>query len=124
MVRFKVRYVLFQIHFEQDPDQSITDSNLYNTIKDSIETNFGSVGIGSLSIKYYNPKTCLGIIRIDRNYARHLIAALTFITSIKKQSLCFQTLHLSGTIKKVQKRIIEISSKKLNVLVELQLDRF
>lgn len=124
MVRFKVRYVLFQIHFEQDPDLTINDSNLYNAIKDAIDINFGNYGIGSVSIKYYNPKTCLGILRIDRNNARQLMAALTFITSIKKQSVYIQCLHLSGTIKKVQKKIIDISSKKLKVLLDLKLDKF
>jgi ribonuclease P/MRP protein subunit POP5 len=121
MVRHKVRYALFQIHFEKDPDLTINDSNLYNAIKDSIEVNFGNFGIGSISIKYYNPKTCLGIIRIDRDNARQLIAALTFLTTIKKQLVHVQCLHLSGTIKKVQKKIIEISSKKLKVLLDLKL---
>jgi ribonuclease P/MRP protein subunit POP5 len=124
MVRHKVRYALFQIHFENDPDLSINDSILYNAIKDSIEVNFGNFGIGSISIKYYNPKTCLGIVRIDRDNARKLIAALTFLTSIKKQAVYVQCLHLSGTIKKVQKKIIEISSRKLKVLLDIKLDKF
>ena len=121
MVRFKVRYILFRIHFEEDPDLKINESILYNAIKNSIDTNFGNVGIGNISIKYYNPKTYLGIIRIDRNYSRHLMASITFINNIKKSSVMMQCLHLSGTIKQIQKRIINISS---NEIKNIQLDKF
>lgn len=57
MVRFKNRYLLCEIKWEDDRyDPNIKNKDLYDALKDSIGMNFGDLGMGlaatSLSVKY------------------------------------------------------------------------
>ncbi|KAH6565002.1 hypothetical protein BASA50_008971 [Batrachochytrium salamandrivorans] len=128
MVRFKNRYLLCEIIFEDgNISESLNSYHLLNAIKESLEVNFGSFGMGmiatSLQVKYYSPFTNLAIIRVNRDYVRLLWACITFTTAIRRRTCLIHVVHLSGTIKLVQKQAIKrnkiaISSLKSKHIVD------
>ncbi|KAH3671574.1 hypothetical protein OGAPHI_000277 [Ogataea philodendri] len=139
MVRLKSRYLLFEIldpepgeTFYEDRknailalhrpcDPKITPKLLVQEIRKSLQTNFGDYGLstaGSLSIKYFSNRTCTGIIRVHRENARHVVAALTFISQLRGQDVIIKCSSISGSIKKCEDRAIQIS-KSLMVEVNL-----
>ncbi|KAJ3054113.1 hypothetical protein HK097_002633 [Rhizophlyctis rosea] len=107
MVRFKNRYLLFEITWEDGKIlETLTDRIVNSNIKESIETNFGDYGAGiiagSLSVKYFSPYTSVGILRVARDHFHMVWAAITFITSIQKRPCVVRVVHVAGTIKSVQ----------------------
>ncbi|KAI8926547.1 hypothetical protein BC831DRAFT_399841 [Entophlyctis helioformis] len=121
MVRFKNRYLLCEVCFEDGLiAENLNSYAILNAFKDSIETNFGDVGMGtvasSLQVKYYSPFTNLAIVRIGRDYARHVWAAATLITAVKKRKCMVRVLHVAGTIKLVQKHGIEHNKRMISEL--------
>ncbi|KAJ3285397.1 hypothetical protein HK104_009517 [Borealophlyctis nickersoniae] len=112
MVRFKNRYLLFEITWEDGvTDDSVDVRALSNTIRKSIEYNFGDYGaaiMGSgFSMKYYNPYTNVGIFRASRDHFRIAWTACTFITAIRGRSCIINVVHTAGTLKSVQTAAIE-----------------
>lgn len=47
MVRFKNRYILAEIHWENDKHGEFTGYQLLNSIKESLSFNFGDFGLGA-----------------------------------------------------------------------------
>ncbi|KAI9001662.1 ribonuclease P/MRP protein subunit [Gaertneriomyces semiglobifer] len=124
MVRFKNRYLLFQIHYDLPSslsqfniDPSIHGGNINSCLKDSIDANFGDYGAGlsaaSVTVKYFSPYTSTGIIRCARDNTHVVWAALTFITKLKGRPCCFRVVHVGGTIKCVQREAISLDAKIL-----------
>jgi ribonuclease P/MRP protein subunit POP5 len=115
MVRFKTRHLVFELMLEDDQIlESLSTSQIYSVLRDSIQTNFGSHGLGtcsSLQIKYFSPYTKLGILRISRDQFRTVWAALLFINQIKGIPCAFRVLRTSGTIKCTQEFIIDYNNK-------------
>lgn len=121
MVRFKARYLLFEILFEEEGVviDSLSAGSIASAIRESIELHFGPHGSGlttSMNVKYFSPLTNLGIVRIGRDHHRMLWAALTFMNSLKKLSCCIRVIHLGGTIKSTQKQAIEYNKRKIKEL--------
>ncbi|CCJ30855.1 unnamed protein product, partial [Pneumocystis jirovecii] len=135
MVRFKARYLVFQIFYENQLVSNLTDtiklkktfiscskppdkttiilkpSDLSNIIKEHVHLNFGEWGHGlvatSLSIKYYSPATCIGILRIARQHYRLVWAALTLVKIIHNQHVIIRVLRVNGTMKSAEMYLIE-----------------
>ncbi|KAI7901064.1 uncharacterized protein BX663DRAFT_516199 [Cokeromyces recurvatus] len=119
MVRFKNRWVLFQI--VQDPiienDQVIypktqlelTDSMITKAIFQAIELNYGSFGKGqgNITLKWYNSITHIGILRIPRDYTDMYLSTLFYIKQIGSIPCSFSILHVSGTIIFIQQEAID-----------------
>lgn len=111
MVRLKARYVLFEILYPEDG--MVKDSKaILQALRASIESNFGELGAGrcqsTLAIRYYNPRTSSGIIRIGREQAPIIQAALTCLRHIKNCAVVIRVTHVSGTMKKCEQRAIDI----------------
>ncbi|KTW26356.1 hypothetical protein T552_02839 [Pneumocystis carinii B80] len=134
MVRFKSRYIVFQIFQENqlisglfntnttfqrssfpikltDELTTLTSHALLNLIKEHVYFNFGDWGQGliaaSLNIKYYSPATHTGIIRVSRQHYRLVWAVLTFIKTIQDQPVLIRVLRINGTIKKAEMFLIQ-----------------
>lgn len=120
MVRFKNRYLVIHISFEEGKLENFNAHFVCAIIRDSIELNFGDEGyasiIPSLSVKYYNPLTGLGIVRVGRDHFRKAWLAITWIGDIKKQFCCIRTLHVGGTIKSCQKFAINYDKQEIRKL--------
>jgi ribonuclease P/MRP protein subunit POP5 len=59
------------------------------------------------TVKYFNPYTTLGIVRIARDHADMLSQVLALTTTIKGTPCSMHTLHVSGTIRNSQRRAVE-----------------
>ncbi|ORX88552.1 hypothetical protein K493DRAFT_341204 [Basidiobolus meristosporus CBS 931.73] len=136
MVRFKNRYILFEILFEETNgskathlqpthpfDTPLNTRTLQNLFKEQIVLNFGDYGQGclgsSLQVKYFSPYTNIGIARVARDHYHTLWATLTFITSIEKQDCLFRVIHLGGTIKSCQQAAIKYDRELLLKLQQI-----
>ncbi|KAJ8331308.1 RNA-binding protein pop5 [Batrachochytrium dendrobatidis] len=112
MVRFKNRYLLCEIIFENGKiSESLNLYQILNAIKESLSTNFGVFGLGvlaiSLQVKYFNPFTGLAIVRVNRDYMRLVWACVSLITAINKRICMVKVVHVGGTIKLVQSQAIK-----------------
>ncbi|KAI8638577.1 hypothetical protein BD408DRAFT_422785 [Parasitella parasitica] len=119
MVRFKNRWVLFQI--VEDPAIEngkvvypktvfrVTDYMISNAIFKAIEVNYGHFGKGqgSVTVKWYNPTTRIGILRIPRDFTDMYLSTMFFIKQIATLPCSFSILHVSGTIIFIQQAAID-----------------
>lgn len=135
MVRFKNRYVLFEIkHHAQDASQqtksipshalNYTEKHILAEIRSKIRQAFGEYGaslISSLTIKFFNPKTGMGIMRVSRAHCQMACSALILITSIarseneqSRDKVSFSVVALCGTIRNCQLKAIEHDKALIN----------
>ncbi|CAG8781205.1 25242_t:CDS:2 [Racocetra persica] len=122
MVRLKHRWILFETLFEDTSHQDtsvepLTSHNIFTTVKESIQSNFGDYGRGcvssSLNVKYYSPHTNIGLLRVSRDHYRIVWCALTFITQINSRTCTIRVLHVGGTIKQCQTSVIEYDMEQI-----------
>ncbi|KAI9471794.1 MAG: hypothetical protein EXX96DRAFT_581633 [Benjaminiella poitrasii] len=118
MVRFKNRWVLFRI--VEDPviengrviypntQFELTEGMISKTIFQAIELNYGQFGKGqgSITVKWYNSTTRIGILRIPRDYTDMYLSTLFYIKQIGSIPCNFSILHVSGTIIFIQQEAI------------------
>lgn len=103
MVRFKNRYLLVGIQWKDGRyDESVTDTSLVQCLRESVQLNFGDVGLATavtaLQVKYLNPVTSLFILRCSRDQLRDILCALTVTTTLAQQSVVFRVLHVAGKL--------------------------
>eukprot|EP00698_Gefionella_okellyi_P007007 TRINITY_DN1703_c0_g2_i2.p1 TRINITY_DN1703_c0_g2~~TRINITY_DN1703_c0_g2_i2.p1 ORF type:complete len:105 (-),score=17.56 TRINITY_DN1703_c0_g2_i2:80-394(-) len=101
MVRFKNRYFLLEFQWEDVArDTSLTSSDVYSTVRECVQTNYGDYGVGlmltSLNVKYVNPLTNLCIVRVARSVLEIVNAVLPLVTVMKKRRVRFHMLHIGG----------------------------
>ncbi|XP_070572976.1 ribonuclease P/MRP protein subunit POP5-like [Ptychodera flava] len=123
MVRYKNRYLLCELVFDDDKlVHPVEEKVIYFTIKQAIERSHGDYGIGvtlsGLNVKYLNIYTRIVLIRVRRDFYKLLWSALPFIRSIEKKPCFIHTLHLGGTIRSCQKFLLKYSRQKLVVLLQ------
>lgn len=104
MVKFKSRYILTEIHFENETTlKDIDQYKMLNYIKQSVDTFFGDAGLGQIlknfQVKYVNNYTNMVIVRIARENLGILLSALSLLTRFEGERIRFQTLGVCGTIK-------------------------
>ncbi|WBW74706.1 RNase P and RNase MRP subunit Pop5 [Schizosaccharomyces osmophilus] len=133
MVRFKSRYLLFEVLYPQDKqfhefstipsDNAITSSGLSKLLRNTIAENFGDVGIGkvasSLSVKYFSPSTSTGILRVSRQHFRLAWAALCFLRELNGKPVVIRVVRVSGTIKKAELAAIDRNATEVRQLSSL-----
>jgi ribonuclease P/MRP protein subunit POP5 len=109
MVRFKQRYLLFNVVREGKCD-GVSVSEILGALRRNMERVLGSWGYGalraSLSIKYWNPDTGMLIIRVARDHFRQGWFAVTSITEIKDRRCALTCMHVGGTIRVVKKTLL------------------
>lgn len=118
MVRFKNRYLLCEIQWEDRKyDPNVRNKDLYDAIRDSVGMNFGDLGMGAIStslssnfyiVKYWNPVTNLAIVRIQREEFRMLWCAITFITHIRGRKVRPKIIYTAGTIRTCQREVVRV----------------
>ncbi|KAI8098033.1 uncharacterized protein B0P05DRAFT_567995 [Gilbertella persicaria] len=119
MVRFKNRWVLFQL--VEDPvlehgkvvypktQLELTDAMISKTIFQAIELNYGHFGKGqgNVTVKWYNSITRIGILRVPRDYTDMYLSTIFFIKQIGNMACSFSILRVSGTVIFIQQAAIE-----------------
>jgi len=131
MVRLKTRYLLAKINFvDKKQFHPINVSEVIEAVNSAVHEIHGDNGLSQvqvgLNVKYLNVKTKLVIIRVRRNHYHLLASALPFITSIKCEKISknpahsincfFETLHVAGTIRTLQKFIIKYNNIQLQAM--------
>ncbi|CAD6257294.1 unnamed protein product [Miscanthus lutarioriparius] len=120
MVHFKNRYMVVEVFIdaargEKDPI-ILTQFNITQVIRDSIQLNFGECGLagslGSLQVKYVNPVTKLCIVRVSREDHQKVWAAMTMVRCIGKIPVSFNLLDMSGSIRACKKAVMECDEAK------------
>ena len=111
MVRFKNRYLVIEILWEDKKyDPGVKNKEIYDAIRESIASNFGDWGTGvllnSLSVKYWNPATNIGIVRCQRDEFRVLWAAITFISYVRGRKVRIKVVYTAGTVRSCQKQVV------------------
>ncbi|KAJ6531072.1 hypothetical protein B0H19DRAFT_1214312 [Mycena capillaripes] len=110
MVRFKNRWLLVELiptsNPNSNPSTRLDGQKIWAALKQSILSNFGDVGWGSvglsMTVKYYSPTTNICIIRVARDHHKIAWGALTLMTAIEGSRYIPNVIHLSGTIKHAQ----------------------
>uniref|UniRef100_V9LB12 Ribonuclease P/MRP protein subunit POP5 n=1 Tax=Callorhinchus milii TaxID=7868 RepID=V9LB12_CALMI len=127
MVRFKSRYFLCEIVFENpESRQWMEDKNVFKAVKDAIVQTHGDFGHSCcalrLIVKYLNAYTGIALLRCRKEFYRMLWSALPFITFLEnknqKYPCFFNTLHVGGTIRTSQKFLIQYNRKQLQFLLK------
>ena len=108
MVKFKSRYILIEVLYEDKKMQKFDESKFAKIIKNEVETNFGQICLGkinkNLQIKYVNNYTNMLIIRVGKEYIKLMRAALALINKIDFEKVRLRIIGVSGTIKGAEKR--------------------
>ena len=108
MVKFKSRYLLIEVIYEDNKIKKYDTSKFAKIIKNEIEKNFGEISLGkinkNLQIKYVNNYTNMLIIRVGKEYIKLMRAAIVLINKIEFEKVRMRILGISGTIKGAEKR--------------------
>jgi RNase P/RNase MRP subunit POP5 len=122
MVRFKNRYILLEISFlNNEIISGLSKYTILSSITDETAEIFGlaSSQFGLISIKYYSCYTNLAIVRVERDSYKQVWACLTMITKIKNRQCKLRVLQISGTIKMILLKTIEIDNQVVKMLRNL-----
>ena len=114
MVKFKSRYLLIELLYEDKKLQKYDASKFAKIIKNEIEKNFGEISLGkinkNLQIKYVNNYTNMLIIRVGKEYIKLMRTAIALINKIEYENVRLRILGISGTIKGAEKRATKFLS--------------
>src|SRR6476620_419430 len=119
-MRHKNRYILAKVDFDEIID-GLAKYAISNALKERIAEFYGLVGLSkstSLTIKYYSPVTSLMIMRCSHEFHREILGCLATISKIKEHPVKISVLHVSGTIIKIQRKIIDQDKELLLALVK------
>ncbi|RKP20429.1 hypothetical protein ROZALSC1DRAFT_12723 [Rozella allomycis CSF55] len=120
MVRFKNRYILYEITFKDGKiDSTLSDQMILKHLKDVVQLYFGNYGMcclsSSLSSKYFNPYTLMGLIRAPREFFRLAWFGLSMLSSIYGRTCSIRVIHVGGTIRSCQKELLAKNKEFLKV---------
>ncbi|KAJ4455951.1 putative Rpp14 family protein [Paratrimastix pyriformis] len=121
MVRMKYRYFLVELVWEgQHTDPTLNFHKIKDEIIQSIQQNFGDLGIGLLSDSFkvcsVSPATNKFIIRCARLQYQRCWQAMTLIRKFSEQPCILRVLHVGGTIRTCQSASLDHDRKMLLAL--------
>ncbi|RPA87313.1 hypothetical protein BJ508DRAFT_203328 [Ascobolus immersus RN42] len=117
MVRYKARYLLFEVLYPEGPPNgtgsyhtpspnSTNEKIIAKAIRDSIALNFGDWGLGTssyMNVKFFKAQISKGIVRCARDHFRTVWAALTLLRELNGKPVIIRVVRCSGTILKAKK---------------------
>lgn len=128
MVRYKTRYLLFDVLYPEEPslptvgsstqahiefnsssDPTITAASFATLIREGLAHQFGDWGAGvasSLSVKYFSPQTSKGIVRVSRDHYRLVWTVLSLMKELRGRPIVIRVVRVGGTIRKVEMEAI------------------
>lgn len=114
MVRFKRRYVLFEVNpsgGERLDHLKITEKHITQALRDAVQALYGDFGLGSivksLYMKRFTPVTRLGIVSCQRGQHALLTSSLATVKKIKDLNCSIRIVYLSGTIRGCLRKLEE-----------------
>ncbi|XP_065830911.1 ribonuclease P/MRP protein subunit POP5-like [Oscarella lobularis] len=122
MVRFKCRYVVLELVYEDDKtDLSLTTRDLLNALRDIIQTihgEFGAAQVRHLSAKYLNVHSRTAVVKCGIKSYRTLLSAMPFVRHLRRLPCTVRSLRLAGTLRSCQKFIAKRNVIKLKECLE------
>ncbi len=124
-MRFKRRYFSVEIIFQQDNLNQINKfqinklkhTQLSEAIHNSIAKLYGDYGMAvmmpSFNVIYFNTNTNLAILRTSRDLKDKFHTLLTFTKQIGQFDVSFRVIHISGSIRKCKKFLLNYCQLKL-----------
>ena len=116
-MRLKVRYFLCELKFADGVvDQAVNSGAIYRTLQFLVEKHYGDMGAGAmqgLNVKYHNPLTGVTIIRCPRAFYRMLYNVIVAVRQVKHRACVFDVIHLGGTMRSCQERVLEHNARAL-----------
>ncbi len=100
----------------------LTSTNAAAYIRQSLEHNFGihaaALNSQSFSVKYCNARTGLLIIRSARDSLTEVWASISFLTGLPSEAqmkgkCTWQIIHVSGTMRAIQRAAIDVAADRL-----------
>lgn len=120
MVRFKNRYLIVEVGFEEEEQYpNIAPYSLTKAIRESLQQLAGTSGVSltsTLTTKYYSDHTCKAIIRVPKDNYKLVWSAIFFIDELQKKRCRMNVVHTSGTIKQSQKWLVERNKQDITRL--------
>lgn len=117
MVRFKTRYILFELLSPNGDHVTFQSKQILQELRQTILMYFGEYGSGlcqsMLQLKYYNKDTSLGILKTSRDQIRMVHGGLTLMRSIDSEPVIVRVMHISGTLKKTEIKALNINKSAL-----------
>lgn len=108
MVKFKSRYLLIEVLYDDKNLKKFDTSKIARIVKDEVEKNFGDIGLGkinkNLQIKYANNYTNMLIVRVGKEHLKLLRTSLALINNIDCEKCRLRIIGVSGSIKCAEKR--------------------
>eukprot|EP01129_Flabellula_baltica_P002512 TRINITY_DN12326_c0_g1_i1.p1 TRINITY_DN12326_c0_g1~~TRINITY_DN12326_c0_g1_i1.p1 ORF type:complete len:137 (+),score=25.45 TRINITY_DN12326_c0_g1_i1:91-501(+) len=125
MVRRKNRYLLTEI-ISRRGINNLTSKKVQDLIRQHITNQFGDFGSAavttSLQVKYFNGDTQMFILKCDREFFRIAWAAMTMITRLENNPVTFRVMHVSGTIIKCEKKLLDYQKENIQIISKMQQD--
>lgn len=105
MVRFKNRYIVFEINFGDNSKKPVQlkVTALYNAIQQKVQQLYGDFGIAAIkagfSAKYCNAHTKIAIVKSRHGPHKFLINAIPIIKDIAGRLVSVKILYVGATMK-------------------------
>lgn len=121
MVRLKTRYILFQLRYPDFEDtktaKNVQPKTLISILRASMSKNFGDIGLSetlnAFTIKYFSNSTSVGILRVHCDAVEKVLGAMFFVSSVDGKNVIWDSIGVSGSISKCERRAIQINRRIL-----------
>ncbi|EDQ86546.1 uncharacterized protein MONBRDRAFT_38368 [Monosiga brevicollis MX1] len=125
MVRFKNRYFLVELCWEQSPPsraKPMTPKRLVEALRTAIIKYHGQFGLGSiqhtLNCKYLNMATGAAILRCAKDVEEILATTMPLLRRLGDYDCTLRTLSRAGTIASCRKALLSFNRTKLEHLTK------
>nr|CAG4641308.1 EOG090X0GYO [Eulimnadia texana] len=129
MVRFKNRYLVFEItptnSGQMDPlnPYMLNSTDLYHAVMDVVEQIHGEFGAAAVNngidAKYCNEHTRMAVLRVRHGPHRLVSSSLPFLKKIGNRTVVLHSLYTGATLNKCFKFIKAFQKERLNQLLQL-----
>ncbi|CAH0389607.1 unnamed protein product [Bemisia tabaci] len=115
-MRAKRRYITVEVIA---PGASFTKGDIEKSVLEEVECIhgvFGRAAVTSFSVKYWNPVTCISLMRVFFGPHKLITTVLPLITRILGQPAQFHTIFIGATLKRCYLNIQKYEVSKLEKL--------
>ena len=131
-MRFKRRYYCVEILFHDGDSvvsslrtvQKLKHTQLNEALLAMIERLYGDYGMAtmlpSFSVIYFNGSTNMAILRTSREMHQNFHTCLTYIQKLADYRVTLRVVHVSGSVKRCKKYLVNYCAQKVAELVNEQ----
>jgi len=124
-MRHKNRYFVLQVVAPRDEDEEELSAALcLRAFRESILRSFGDWGAGvtqqGLALRFFNPATGVGVLRVGRDSSQAVRAALTLVTSVDDSSAIVRVLYCGGSLRTTRPAAVKALAAALREASELE----